>query len=113
MRSSLFEISDPLIICIWIPAKHLEFLQKQSVYFIANGLHIGITYGLVHWTALGFFLGAPLAASISLWQSVLMLAFNVNCTKSFEHTWEGFLFESLDYIVTGLKLALPSATMEL
>ncbi|CAB4277488.1 unnamed protein product [Prunus armeniaca] len=96
----------------------LRFLQTQSVYVmpmvfsvIAIIFHIGITYGLVHWTALGF-LGAPLAASISLWLSVLMLAFNVSCTKTFERTWEGFSFECFDYILTGLKLALPSATME-
>ncbi|XP_021801213.1 protein DETOXIFICATION 18-like isoform X1 [Prunus avium] len=96
----------------------LRFLQTQSVYVmpmvfsvIAIVFHIGITYGLVHWTALGF-LGAPLAASVSLWLSVLMLAFNVSCTKSFARTWEGFSFECFDYILTGLKLALPSATME-
>lgn len=60
-----------------------------------------------------WFLGSPpLAASISLWLSVLMLAFNVNCARSFECTWEGFSFESFDYIVTSLKLVVPSATME-
>ncbi|KAH0986640.1 hypothetical protein GBA52_013817 [Prunus armeniaca] len=96
----------------------LRFHQTQSVYVmpmvfsgIAFVIHIGITYVLVHWTALGF-KGAPLAASISLWISVLMMAFNVNYTKSFERTWEGFSIESFNHILTGLKLALPSATME-
>ncbi|TQD78692.1 hypothetical protein C1H46_035743 [Malus baccata] len=96
----------------------LRFLQTQSIYVmpmvfsvIVIVIHIGITYGFVHWTTLGF-KGAPLAASVSLWISVLMLAFTVNCTKSFESTWEGFSFESFDYVLTGLKLALPSATME-
>ncbi|XP_048442986.1 protein DETOXIFICATION 19-like [Pyrus x bretschneideri] len=96
----------------------LRFLQTQSIYVmpmvfsvIAIVIHIGIAYGLVHWTTLGF-KGAPLAASVSLWISVLMLAFTVKCTKSIENTWEGFSFESFDYVLTGLKLALPSATME-
>ncbi|KAB2605617.1 MATE efflux family protein ALF5-like [Pyrus ussuriensis x Pyrus communis] len=90
----------------------------QSIYVmpmvfsvIAIVIHIGMAYGLVHWTTLGF-KGAPLAASVSLWISVLMLAFTVKCTKSIENTWEGFSFESFDYVLTGLKLALPSATME-
>nr|XP_011461817.1 PREDICTED: MATE efflux family protein LAL5-like isoform X1 [Fragaria vesca subsp. vesca] len=96
----------------------LRFLQTQSasvmpIIFSVISIvsHIGITYGLVHWTALGF-RGAPLAASISLWISVLMLALNIRCSKNFEHTWEGFSLESFSYIHTGLKLALPSAAME-
>ncbi|XP_004297925.1 PREDICTED: MATE efflux family protein ALF5-like [Fragaria vesca subsp. vesca] len=96
----------------------LRFLQTQSVYvmpmvfsMISIVLHIAITYGLVHWTSLGF-KGAPLAASVSLWISVLMLAFYVSRAKNFEHTWEGFSLESFKYIMTGLDLALPSATME-
>ncbi|KAK9938060.1 hypothetical protein M0R45_014820 [Rubus argutus] len=96
----------------------LRFLQTQSVYFmpmvismISIIIHIGITFGLVHWTALGF-KGAPLAASVSLWISVLMLAFNVCCAKNFEHTWEGFSLESFNYVINGVKLALPSAAKE-
>jgi len=65
---------------------------------------------LVHYTALGF-KGAPLAASISLWISFLMLAIYVICAKKFEHTWGGFSFESFHYILHDLKLALPSAAM--
>ncbi|XP_062015521.1 protein DETOXIFICATION 19-like [Rosa rugosa] len=95
----------------------LRFLQTQSVVMplvflsvIPVVLHIGIAYGLVHWTALGF-KGAPLAASISLWISVLMLATYVVHAKKFEHTWEGFSLESFHYVLTDLKLALPSAAM--
>lgn len=95
----------------------LRFLQTQSIVWplvLFSGLPLvlnaGIAYALVHWTALGF-KGAPLAASISLWLSVLMLAIYVTCANKFQHTWEGFSLESLRYILTNLKLALPSAAM--
>lgn len=95
----------------------LRFLQTQSVVMppvvfslVPLCIHIGIAYTLVHYTALGF-KGAPLAASISLWISVLMLAIYVICAKKFEHTWGGFSFESFHYILHDLKLALPSAAM--
>lgn len=73
-------------------------------------INAGLAYALVHWTALGF-KGAPLAASITLWISVLMLAIYVNRAKKFEHTRAGFSLESFRYILTNLKLALPSAAM--
>jgi MATE family multidrug resistance protein len=41
-----------------------------------------------------------------------MLAFNVCCAKNFEHTWEGFSLESFNYVINGVKLALPSAAKE-
>ncbi|CAK7327777.1 unnamed protein product [Dovyalis caffra] len=95
----------------------LRFLQTQSVVMplvvfslVPMGIHIGIAYSLVHFTALGF-KGAPLAASISLWISVLMLGIYVISAKKFEHTWDGFSFESFRYILRDLKLALPSAAM--
>ncbi|CAL9017193.1 unnamed protein product [Prunus brigantina] len=94
----------------------LRFLQAQFVVlplvfsFVPLVIHFGIAYGLVHWTALGY-KGAPLAASISLWLSALLLAMYVICSKKFEHTWEGFSLESFHYILTDLKLALPSALM--
>ena len=72
--------------------------------------HVAFAYVLVHWTGLGY-RGAPLAASVSLWISVLMLALYVNYAKKFEHTWKGFSWESFGYIITILKLALPSAAM--
>lgn len=95
----------------------LRFLQTQSVVLplvflsgIPLVIHIGIAYGLVHWTALGF-KGAPLAASISFWISIIMLATYVVRDKKFEHTWEGFALESFYYVLTDLKLALSSAAM--
>ncbi|XP_040990045.1 protein DETOXIFICATION 18-like [Juglans microcarpa x Juglans regia] len=95
----------------------LRFLQTQSVVWplvLFSGLPLainaGLAYALVHWTSLGF-KGAPLAASISLWISVLMLAIYVNRAKKFEHTRAGFSLESFRYILTNLKLALPSAAM--
>ncbi|XP_060668543.1 protein DETOXIFICATION 18 isoform X3 [Ziziphus jujuba] len=72
--------------------------------------HIGITYILVHMTSLGF-KGAPMAASISLWMSVLMLVMYVAFSKEFKNTWKGLSSESFDYFFTTLKLALPSAAM--
>ncbi|GKV52429.1 hypothetical protein SLEP1_g59011, partial [Rubroshorea leprosula] len=50
-------------------------------------------------------------ASISLWISCLVLAIYVMSSKKFKHTWEGFSFESFCFILTDLRLALPSAAM--
>ncbi|KAJ7948669.1 Protein DETOXIFICATION [Quillaja saponaria] len=95
----------------------LRFLQTQSVVmplivlsFIPLILHIGIAYALVHWTPLSF-KGAPLAASISLWISFIVLSLYVICAKKFKQTWHGFSSESNFYILANLKLALPSAAM--
>lgn len=95
----------------------LRFLQTQSVVMplvicsiIPLVFHIGISYALVNLTSLGY-KGAPIAASISLWISVFMLASYVLKSKKFEKTWEGFDSECLSHIVTTLKLALPSAAM--
>lgn len=95
----------------------LRFLQTQTillplVIFSAFPLviHIGIAYSLVHKTALGFE-GASLAASASLWLSLLVLALYVTCSKQCEHSWEGFSRESFGYIALNLRLALPSAAM--
>ncbi|KAM6584715.1 hypothetical protein CsatB_011717 [Cannabis sativa] len=95
----------------------LRFLQTQSVVrpavllsAIPLVLHIGITYCLVHLTPLGF-VGAPLATSITLWLSFFMLVAYVMFSKEFNLTWQGFSLESFSYILTNLKLALPSATM--
>ncbi|KAI3457446.1 hypothetical protein Pfo_014109 [Paulownia fortunei] len=95
----------------------LRFLQTQSVVMplvvcslVPLALHVGIAYALVHWTTLAF-RGAPLAASISLWISVLMLGLYVLKAKKFKQTWEGLTSESFGYICSNLKLALPSAAM--
>ncbi|KAB2602992.1 MATE efflux family protein ALF5-like [Pyrus ussuriensis x Pyrus communis] len=98
----------------------LRFLQTQSVVMplvffsvIPLALHVLVAYGLVHWTTLGF-RGAPLAASISIWISMLMLATYVMCAKKFERTWEGFSFESFHYywafeILVFLAGVMPNA----
>ncbi|KAH7512568.1 hypothetical protein FEM48_Zijuj12G0104300 [Ziziphus jujuba var. spinosa] len=95
----------------------LRYFQTQSVVMplvvlslLPLVFHIGITYILVHMTSLGF-KGAPMAASISLWMSVLMLVMYVAFSKEFKNTWKGFSSESFDYFFTTLKLALPSAAM--
>ncbi|CAM8954583.1 unnamed protein product [Rhodiola kirilowii] len=95
----------------------LRFLQTQSVVFpmvvcsvIPLGIHCGIAYVLVYCTYLGF-KGAAVAASISLWISVLMLGTYMLRAKQFDQTWQGFSTESFKHIVSNLKLALPSAAM--
>ncbi|XP_060214058.1 protein DETOXIFICATION 18-like [Lycium barbarum] len=96
----------------------LAFLQAQSIIMplvvCSIGslvIHIGIAYGLVHWTSLGF-KGAPLAASISIWISILMLGVYVFFSKRFSQIWrDGLLFVSFHDILINLKLALPSAAM--
>ncbi|XP_043701906.1 protein DETOXIFICATION 18-like isoform X2 [Telopea speciosissima] len=95
----------------------LRFLQTQTVIIplvvcsvVPLAIHVGITYTLVVLTPLGF-RGAPLAATISLWISFLMLALYVNYADKFKHTWEGFLMESFHYVLPSLKLAVPSAVM--
>lgn len=96
----------------------LRFLQAQSIIMplvmCSMGclvVHIGIAYGLVHWTSLGFY-GAPLAASISIWMSVLALGVYVLYSERFSLIWrDGLSFEPFHYITINLKLALPSAAM--
>ncbi|XP_010327132.2 protein DETOXIFICATION 18 [Solanum lycopersicum] len=97
----------------------LRFFQAQSIVLplvvcsvTCLVIHIGIAYGLVHWTSLGFN-GAPLAASISIWISVLSLSVYVLFSERFSHVWRdgGFSFEPFHYVLVNLKLALPSAAM--
>ncbi|XP_038903838.1 protein DETOXIFICATION 18-like [Benincasa hispida] len=95
----------------------LRFLQTQSVvmplvFFSALPMfiHIPTAYGLVHWTHLGFN-GAPLAVSISLWMSFLILAIYVLKANKFEKSWQGFSLEAFSYSLSSLKLAIPSAAM--
>ncbi|OIS99037.1 PREDICTED: protein DETOXIFICATION 18-like [Nicotiana attenuata] len=95
-----------------------RFLQAQSIIIplvvCSVGslvIHIGIAYTLVHWTGLGF-KGASLAASISIWISVLTLGLYVLFSEKFSHIWrDGFSYEPFHHILTNLKLALPSAAM--
>lgn len=95
----------------------LRFLQTQSVVMplvvcalLPLLLHLAIVYALLKWSALGF-MGPPLAASISLWISLLMLTFYVAKASRFRHTWQGFTWESFSHLLTYSKLALPSAAM--
>ncbi|XP_028792993.1 protein DETOXIFICATION 18 [Neltuma alba] len=95
----------------------LRFLQTQSVVLplvVLSALplmvHIGIAYALVHLTSLSF-KGAPIALSITCWVSMFLLGLYVMNAKKFKHTWKGFSFHSFHYILSVLKLALPSAAM--
>ncbi|KAM3287083.1 protein DETOXIFICATION 18 [Capsicum chacoense] len=96
----------------------LRFLQAQSIVMplafcsvVSLVIHTGLAYTLVHWTGLGF-KGAPLAASISFWISLLTLCLYVLFSKRFNHIWrDGLSFEPFHHIFTNLKLALPSAAM--
>ncbi|KAK4779325.1 hypothetical protein SAY86_006853 [Trapa natans] len=96
----------------------LSFLQTQTILLppmifsaIPFAIHVGVAYCLVHKTALGFE-GAPLAASLSMWVCVLLLALYLVFSKRCESSWEGFTMESFGYIAVNLKLALPSAAMK-
>ncbi|KAG8472368.1 hypothetical protein CXB51_034239 [Gossypium anomalum] len=107
----------PAVFAFGLIQNVLRFLQTQSVVMplvLFSGLplvlHFGIAYTLVYWTSLGLE-GASIAASISFWISFLLLITYVAFSNKFEHTWEGFSFESFGYIIPDLKLALPSAAM--
>ncbi|KAG5579057.1 hypothetical protein H5410_049684 [Solanum commersonii] len=108
-----------VISAIWCFLQNiLRFLQAQSIIvplaFCSVGslvIHIGISYALVHWTGLAY-KGASLAASISIWISLLTLGLYVLLSKRFNHIWrDGLSFEPFHHILTNLKLALPSAAM--
>ncbi|KAL1102756.1 hypothetical protein V6Z11_D05G387900 [Gossypium hirsutum] len=73
-------------------------------------LHLGIVYALVNWTDLGF-KGAPLAASISRWISLVLLSSYVVLAQRFEETWSGLSSESFRLVFANLKLGIPSAVM--
>nr|TYH74556.1 hypothetical protein ES332_D05G407100v1 [Gossypium tomentosum] len=95
----------------------LRFFQSQSILMplvwfsvLPLALHLGIVYALVNWTNLGF-IGAPLAASISLWISLVLLSSYVVLAQRFEETWPGLSSESFRLVFANLKLAIPSAAM--
>ncbi|RHN75076.1 putative multi antimicrobial extrusion protein [Medicago truncatula] len=95
----------------------LRFLQTQSVVIplvilsaIPALVHGGIAYGFVQWTSLNF-KGGPVATSISLWISMIMLGSYVMYAKKFENTWRGFSMQSFYYLFPNMKLALTSAVM--
>ncbi|CAA6668701.1 unnamed protein product [Spirodela intermedia] len=95
----------------------LRFLQTQSavapLVVCSVGplaLHVLITYVLVHPAGMGF-VGAPLAAAVSLWISFLMLASYVKYSKRFSETWQGFSTEAFEHVLPSMRLAIPSAVM--
>lgn len=95
----------------------LRFLQAQIVVtplvlysLVPLVLHVGLTYLFVHGLGLGF-KGAPLAATVSLWVSFMMLALHVKFSTKFALTWGGLSLEAFSYVIPSLKLALPSAVM--
>ncbi|KAK2423627.1 protein DETOXIFICATION [Trifolium repens] len=95
----------------------LRFLQTQSVVMplvilsaIPALVHVGIAYRFVQWTSLNF-IGGPIATSISLWISMIMLGLYIMHAKKFENTWRGFSMQSFHYLLINIKLALPSAAM--
>ncbi|KAF7140015.1 hypothetical protein RHSIM_Rhsim06G0199800 [Rhododendron simsii] len=95
----------------------MRFLQAQSVVMLLVFCsllpliaHFGVAYTLVHQTPLGF-KGAALAASISLWIAVIILAGYVLLAKKFRKTWNGFSVVSSNHVFAVLKLALSSAAM--
>ncbi|KAI3804822.1 hypothetical protein L1987_26657 [Smallanthus sonchifolius] len=95
----------------------LRFLQTQSIVYplvwcslVPFIVHIGFNYILVYRTPLGF-IGSPLAVSVTFCISAVMLAGYVLLSQKFKKTWQGFSKESFDYVLVGLKLALPSAAM--
>jgi MATE family multidrug resistance protein len=73
-------------------------------------VHVGIAYGFVQWTSLNF-IGGPIATSISLWISMIMLGLYIMHAKKFENTWRGCSMQSFHYLLINIKLALPSAAM--
>ncbi|CAL8151127.1 unnamed protein product [Prunus armeniaca] len=84
----------PGLVAIGILQNVQRFLQTQSAVvvpfifsFISLALHIGLTYSLVHFTALGF-------------------------RAKFESTWEGFSLASLSHVPAVLRLGLPGAAVE-
>ena len=95
----------------------LRFLQTQSVVMplvvlsaIPAIFHVGIAYGFVQWSGLNF-KGGPVATSISLWISMILVGFYILYAKKFKNTWRGFSMQSFQYFFTNMKLALPSAAM--
>ncbi|KAK1405130.1 MATE efflux family protein ALF5 [Heracleum sosnowskyi] len=108
--SALWIYTEPILGLLHQDPEISKAASLYIMYLIPGLFAYGITYALVYWTSLGF-IGAPLAASISLWISVLMLASYVLYAKKFKRTWEGFSWESSYYVFGNLKLAIPSAAM--
>ncbi|CAA2966618.1 MATE efflux family LAL5-like [Olea europaea subsp. europaea] len=96
----------------WAPpeAPSCKIGAAQYALSLPSLLLTSIAYALVHWTTLDY-KGVSLAASISLWISILMLSLYVLKAKKFEETWNALRSESLSHIFSNLKIALPLAAM--
>ncbi|XP_074313424.1 protein DETOXIFICATION 19-like [Silene latifolia] len=95
----------------------MRFLQTQSVVWplvfcslLPLLLQFGLVYILLRYTTLGF-RGGALATSITFWISVVLLMVYVRYAGTLKQTWKGFSKELFRFILTNLKLALPSTTM--
>lgn len=96
---------------------YMRYCQAQGITFplvvftgIPFGVHFGILYLLVHRMNMGL-IGAPLAASVSIWFALVLLILFVLISNKFKKTWKGLTLESFRYVFIILKLAIPSAAM--
>ncbi|KAK1395598.1 hypothetical protein POM88_005461 [Heracleum sosnowskyi] len=97
--------------------KLLRFIQAQSIVYplvifslVSLVFHIGVTYLLVHFTALGY-KGAALAASITFWLAAASLIVCICYSTKFKDTWNGVSKDAFHYMLHNLRLALASAAM--
>ncbi|MFS7921474.1 hypothetical protein Hanom_Chr03g00237171 [Helianthus anomalus] len=96
----------------------LRFLQTQSIVnpliwcsLVPFIVRLAFNYVLVYHISLGY-IGSPLAVSITFCISTLMLTGYVLLSQKFKETRQGFsMMESVNYVLVGLKLALPSTVM--
>ncbi|RWV96163.1 hypothetical protein GW17_00041150 [Ensete ventricosum] len=109
----------PTIFAYGLLQCHVRFLQTQNIVFpmmLSTGvtalLHVLVCWLLVYKSGLGS-KGAAVAISISYWTNVLLLALYIRLSPACKETWTGFSREALHDMSSFIKLAVPSATMEL
>lgn len=95
----------------------IRFLQTQSLVYpmflcsgIAAAIHVPLCWFLVYKTSLGF-TGAALSTSICNWISVILLYAYIIFSPSCSKTRAPLSRQSLKYMGSFFKLALPSAAM--
>ncbi|KAJ4808160.1 Protein DETOXIFICATION [Rhynchospora pubera] len=96
---------------------HVRFLQAQNIVFpvmLSSGVtamwHLLVCWLLVYELGMGG-KGAALAAGISNWINVAILAVYVRLSPNCKKTWVGFSKEAFYDLVEFIKLAVPSALM--
>ncbi|CAL2254524.1 unnamed protein product [Prunus armeniaca] len=96
LSGALETLCGQRVICIWIPAKNLE-----------------ISSGTICCPAIGLLVRPPCYSfRHCLWFGTLDSSWlQGSSTCGFNFPWEGFSLESFHYVLTDLKLALPSALM--